>query len=157
MKNHKSTIMLAGGGSGGPVAPLLAVAAQIKKESPDIRMVFVGTKNGPEKEMVQGTGVEFVPMSAAKLRRYLSFRNVIDIFVFFLSFRQAYRIINKYQPDLIFSVGGFVAVPICWVGRSKRIKVIIHQQDVRIGLANKLIAPFATRITTAFEMSAKAF
>jgi UDP-N-acetylglucosamine--N-acetylmuramyl-(pentapeptide) pyrophosphoryl-undecaprenol N-acetylglucosamine transferase len=150
-------IILAGGGTGGPVTPLLAVAEELKSLNPDVKFLFIGTKNGPERRLVAEAGIEFISIPAAKWRRYFSFRNVWDFFVFTISLIRAYAIVSEFKPDLIFSVGGFVAVPVAWTGKLKGATVIIHQQDAFPGLANKLISPVASVITTAFEKTAKEF
>lgn len=150
-------ILLAGGGTGGPVAPLLAVADELKRIKPDAEFLFVGTNSGLEQNMVEQAGYKFESIPAAKLRRYFSLRNIIDIFVFGISLVKAYSVLNRFQPDVIFSVGGFVAVPIAWVAKIKKCKIVIHQQDAKPGLANKLISPVAQVITTVFAETAKEF
>ncbi len=150
-------ILLAGGGSGGPVSPVLAVAAELKKLKPRTEFLFVGTRRGPEREMVTGEKIKFVSIPAARLRRFWTIKNIAAPFIFIAGLIKSYGIIRKFSPDLIFSAGGFAAVPVSWIGRFLGIKVMIHQQDIRIGLANKLIAPFAFHITTAFEYTSKEF
>lgn len=160
-------ILLAGGGSGGPVTPVLAVAQEIKKLKPQTEFLFVGTKRGPERLLVsdfsaslsrgEAGGIPFRAMAAAKWRRYFSLRNFLDLFMFFYSLLTAWRIIRRFRPDGVFCAGGFVAVPLCWVSKLMGVKIFMHQQDVRIGLANKLIAPAADQITTAFAYTAKNF
>jgi UDP-N-acetylglucosamine--N-acetylmuramyl-(pentapeptide) pyrophosphoryl-undecaprenol N-acetylglucosamine transferase len=148
-------IILTGGGSGGPVTPLLAVAQEIRKLKPKAEFLFVGTRSGPAQLLVGDFGISFKAIPAAKWRRYLSLRNFFDIFVFIYSLIAAFNILRKFKPDVIFSAGGFVAVPISWVGRLLGARIVIHQQDAQIGLANKLILPFAHKITTALEYTSK--
>jgi UDP-N-acetylglucosamine--N-acetylmuramyl-(pentapeptide) pyrophosphoryl-undecaprenol N-acetylglucosamine transferase len=150
-------ILLAGGGSGGPVSPVLAVALEIKKLHPKTEFLFIGTKKGPEKQMVENLEIPFKAIYAAKFRRYFSFANLTIPFTLTIGFIQAFRIVREFKPDMIFSAGGYVAVPVAWAGKIFGAKIIIHQQDARIGLANKLIAPFADAITTAFEQTSKQF
>jgi UDP-N-acetylglucosamine--N-acetylmuramyl-(pentapeptide) pyrophosphoryl-undecaprenol N-acetylglucosamine transferase len=148
---------MAGGGTGGPVAPLIAVVEQLKKTDPNIQILFVGTKTGPEQKMLGNLGYGFAAIPAAKLRRYFSLRNFWDIFVLIAGIIQSWRIISRFKPELVFSAGGYVAVPLVWVAELRKIKVVIHQQDARIGLANRLVEPFAGEITTVFEETAKNF
>jgi UDP-N-acetylglucosamine--N-acetylmuramyl-(pentapeptide) pyrophosphoryl-undecaprenol N-acetylglucosamine transferase len=150
-------VLLSGGGSGGPVSPVLAVASEIKKLKPQTQFLFVGTKKGPEKVMVRDAGIDFVSIPAAKLRRYFSLRNIFEPFVFAAGFMKSLSVISRFRPDVMFSAGGFVAVPVAWAARFFGCKIIIHQQDAGIGLANKLISPIANQITTAFEATAKQF
>lgn len=150
-------ILLVGGGSGGPVTPVLAVAQEIKKIKPRTEFLFVGTQTGPERSMVSELGIPFESIPAAKFRRYFSLRNLTDILVLFYSFFRAWRILSKFRPDIVFGAGAFVQVPVCWAAKLFRTKIIIHQQDPYVGLANKLVSPFADQITTTFEYTAKTF
>lgn len=155
IKMKKYKILLSGGGSGGPVTPLLAVADEFKKNKEAYDFFWIGTKNGPEKQMVEREGIEFESIFSGKLRRYFSLLNFIDLFLVFLGFLQSILILLKKRPNLIMSAGGFVSVPMVWAAGILRIPVLIHQQDIRPGLANKLMAPFARVITVTFEKSLK--
>ncbi len=150
-------IILAGGGTGGPVVPLLAVAEELKNDNPQTEFLFVGTKAGPEKQLVEAAGFNFVAIPAAKFRRYFSIKNLSDIPVFLWSFIKAKKLLAEFKPDVIFSVGGFVSVPIAWAAKTRGIKIVVHQQDAMPGLANRLVSPFAEVITTAFEETIKNF
>lgn len=150
-------ILVSGGGTGGSVSPVLAVVEELKKLKPKVEILFVGTNKGPERTMVREQGLKFVGIPAAKLRRYFSIQNVLDIFVFIFGFIHAFLAVRKFKPDVVFSVGSFVSVPVCWAGKLSGAKIVIHQQDARVGLANKLVAPFADSITTAFEFTSKSF
>ncbi len=150
-------ILLVGGGSGGPVSPVLAVALEIKKLKPKTEFLFVGTRNGPEREMVEPTGIPFVTISATRLRRFFSFKNLFAPIVFLVSLVQAWNVVRKFEPDVVFGAGSFVEVPVMWAAHFLGAKIVIHQQDARIGLANKLVVPFANQITTAFEKTSKDF
>ncbi len=158
-KNKK--IILSGGGSGGPVTPLLALANSLwsEEEGQPLEILFIGTKRGPEKEMVAAFNnnrkevLRFVPIISGKLRRYFSWHNFGDLFKIICAFGQAFFLLLREKPDLIVSAGGFVSVPLVWAAALLRQPVLIHQQDVRPGLANKLMAPFARAITVNFEKS----
>ena len=157
MNQQNKKIILTGGGSGGPVSPLLAVAEELKKMDSQIEFLFVGTDSGPEKIMAEAAGMKFVSIPAAKFRRYFSSKNFTDIFVLIKSIFAAKRIIQDFKPGLVFGAGGYVAVPVSWMARWCNVKVAMHQQDAQVGLANKLIAPFADIITATFDRTAKDF
>jgi len=150
-------ILLAGGGTGGPVSPVLAVAEEIKKLAPHAHFLFIGTSKGPESGMVASTGIKFVAITAAKWRRYFSLKNLIAPILLFIGFMQALLIVRRFKPNVLFCAGGYVAVPVAWAAKIFGCKIVVHQQDVEIGLANKLIAPLARQITTAFEQTSKEF
>lgn len=150
-------ILIAAGGTGGSVNPAVAVAEEIKKFKPKTEILFIGTKNGPEREIVPAAGLNFIHIPSAKLRRYFSIKNLVDIFKLIAGIIKSFFIINKFRPDVIFGTGSFVQVPLCWVGKLYKAKIVIHQQDSRIGLANKLVSFMADSITTAFEYTSKEF
>ncbi|MDP2944610.1 MAG: UDP-N-acetylglucosamine--N-acetylmuramyl-(pentapeptide) pyrophosphoryl-undecaprenol N-acetylglucosamine transferase, partial [bacterium] len=142
------------------VAPLLAVAEELWKEpgDSDLRFVFVGTKSGPEREMVAAFNkeigpTEFIPLISGKWRRYFSLDNFLDIFKIIAAWFQCFGLLTKIHPDIINSAGAFVSVPLVWAAAYKKIPILIHQQDLRPGLANKLMAPRARAITVVFEKS----
>ncbi|MBL7053987.1 UDP-N-acetylglucosamine--N-acetylmuramyl-(pentapeptide) pyrophosphoryl-undecaprenol N-acetylglucosamine transferase [Patescibacteria group bacterium] len=151
-------IILVGGGTGGSVAPLIAIAKQIKKINFRAEFLFVGTKQGiPEKQMVGFVDIPYKSIFSGKLRRYFSFKNIIDPFFIIMGFIQSIFIILKYKPVIILSAGGFVAVPLSWAGWLLRKQIFIHQQDVLPGLANKLISLIATKITVSLDKSLNDF
>ncbi len=156
MQKNTKKILLTGGGTGGSVAPLLAVAEELCKPPSGFRAtgwLWLGTKKGFEKQMVENAGIKFKPIFSGKFRRYFSWCNFIDIFFIFTGFIQSFFIILKWRPNLVMSAGSFVSVPVVWAAWLLRIPVLIHQQDARPGLANKLMAPFARIITVTFEKS----
>ncbi|OGF04084.1 MAG: hypothetical protein A3H14_01740 [Candidatus Doudnabacteria bacterium RIFCSPLOWO2_12_FULL_49_8] len=150
-------ILLAGGGSGGPVSPVLAVAQQIRKLKPRAEFLFVGTRQGPERAMVEAEQIRFVTVPAARLRRFFTLKNLAAPVVFVAGLLAAWRIISQFRLELMFSAGGFVAVPVAWIARMFGAKIVIHQQDAKVGLANRLISPIASQITTAFEATSQQF
>jgi UDP-N-acetylglucosamine--N-acetylmuramyl-(pentapeptide) pyrophosphoryl-undecaprenol N-acetylglucosamine transferase len=150
-------ILMAGGGTGGPVAPMIAVAQELLKKDPSTQFVFVGTKNGPERLLLDKVTHDYDYLPAVKYRRYFSLLNFFDIFIFPCSLLKSYFILRRHMPDAIFTVGGFIAVPLCWIAWLMKKPIIVHQQDVAPGLANRLVAPLATLITVALEDSLKLF
>ncbi|MEK7166897.1 MAG: undecaprenyldiphospho-muramoylpentapeptide beta-N-acetylglucosaminyltransferase [Patescibacteria group bacterium] len=148
----KYKILLTGGGTMGSVSPLLAIAEEIKKQN-EIEFLWIGTKNGPEKKVIENYKIPFKAICSGKLRRYFDWQNFIDIFKIKIGFWQSFFILLKWRPDIAISAGSFVSVPVIWAAWFLRVKILIHQQDIRAGLANKLMAPFAKVITVTFENS----
>lgn len=150
MENKK--IMLSGGGSGGPVTPLLEITKTLKTLKADLEFVFVGTETGPERKMVADFGdLRFVTLPAGKFRRYFSLKNISDIFLIISAFFKSFNLLKKEKPSIVISVGSFASVPLIYAAALLKIPVLIHQQDIRPGLANRLMAPCATVITAVFE------
>ena len=151
-------IVLAGGGTGGSVVPLLAVAEEIKKQKPGAEFLFIGTRKGvPEKELAKSKDIPYQAIFSGKLRRYNSLKNIIDPFLIKIGFIQSFFLILKFKPKAVVSAGGFVSVPLAAAAWLLRRPIFIHQQDIVPGLANKLIAPLAKKITISFEKSSKGF
>lgn len=150
-------IIFSGGGTLGPVTPLLAMHEMIKSAYPDADFVWVGTKRGPEKMLVEKMEIPFIALSSGKFRRYISWWNIIDMARIVIGFFQSLVIIWKEAPDLCISAGGFISVPLHSAAWLLGIPTWIHQQDVKIGLANKLMAPCAQKITTALRVNEKRF
>lgn len=150
-------ILLVGGGSGGPVSPLIAVAEEIKKYHRGAKFLLVGTKNGPEAEMAEKARVPFKFIAAGKLRRYFSWKNFFSPIFIFLGFIQSFKILNAFKPDCVFGTGSFVQVPMIWAAWLKGIPAVLHQQDVAPGLANKLCQFAAKKITVTFPGSLSGF
>ena len=150
-------ILLVGGGSGGPVAPMLAIAEHIKSRHPKAQFLLVGTHGGPEKHMAQKAGIAFSSITTGKLRRYFSWRNFITPILVVVGFFQSQKILNSFKPDCIFGTGSFVQVPLVWAAWFKRIPVVLHQQDVSPSLANKLCQWAAKKITVTFKYSLTSF
>jgi UDP-N-acetylglucosamine--N-acetylmuramyl-(pentapeptide) pyrophosphoryl-undecaprenol N-acetylglucosamine transferase len=157
-------VLFAGGGTLGPVTPLLAVIGEIRRLRPEVECVFVGTPDGPERTLVEEMGLRFVPLAAPKLRRYFDLRTLALPLDFARALWQASRLVAREKPDVIVGAGGYVSVPLGFaaklrlpVGRQGAIKLLIHQQDVTPTMSNKLLAPFADAITVTFEASFKDF
>lgn len=150
-------ILFSGGGTLGPVTPLLALYDTFRAEYPHATFVFVGTTSGPEKALVDSCGIPFIAIPSGKFRRYLSVLTITDLFQIIGGFFYSVYVLWKESPSVCISAGGFVSVPLHAAAWLMGIPTWIHQQDVTVGLANRLMSFFATRITTSLEMHTKAF
>ncbi len=143
----KILVALTGGGTAGHVIPHLALLPEFRKKGWDV--TYIGS-NSIEKELAINAGLDFYEISAGKLRRYISFRNFFDLFKVLLGFFQSLMFLLKKRPDILFSKGGFVSVPVALAAWILKIPVISHESDITPGLANKVIALFATKILCSF-------
>jgi len=153
MNNKKKKIIFAGGGTAGSVAPLLGILEELQRQGKEYDYLWLGTKKGVEEQMVLAEKIVFRPIISAKFRRYFSLRNIVDGFKLKLAFWQSYFILRRENPSLVICAGSYVGVPVVWAAWLLRVPVLIHQQDVRPGLANRLMAPFAKTITVTFAKS----
>ncbi|MEK7624764.1 MAG: UDP-N-acetylglucosamine--N-acetylmuramyl-(pentapeptide) pyrophosphoryl-undecaprenol N-acetylglucosamine transferase [Patescibacteria group bacterium] len=147
-------IILSGGGTLGPVSPLLAVAEIYREHDPSVNFLWVGTSDGPEEKLVRERGIPFIAIGSGKWRRYLSLLNIVDLFKLAVAFVQSIVILSKEKPDLLISAGGYVSVPLHAAAVFFAIPCWVHQQDVDVGLANRLMYPTARKITTALSGTA---
>ena len=150
-------ILFSGGGTLGSVTPLLAIIDQIKKTHPEDEIVWVTTKDGIEKDFLDKYDIKKYSISSAKLRRYFSWKNFTDIFKFIKSLFEAHQILRETDPDVVVSAGAYVSVPSAIVGKLMFKKVLIHQQDIKVGLANRIMSWFADKITLSFWESRARF
>jgi len=144
-------IMFSGGGTLGPVVPLLAIAEIYRKHNPGAKFAWVGTKTGPEKFLIDQYDIPFYTITSGKLRRYFSFRNFFDGFKLIWGFLESLVLLWQEKPDLLITAGGFTSVPLHWAGFFLGIPEWVHQQDFQVGLANKMMAFPAKKITTALR------
>lgn len=143
-------ILFVGGGTLGSVTPLLAVREAVIAISPTTSFAWVGTHNGPEKELIAKVDIPFYSLPTTKLRRYFDLRNITDGFRFVGSFFQARKILKELRPDVVVSAGSFIAVPVVFAARSLGIRVHVHQLDLLPGLANRLSLPSAATVSVSF-------
>lgn len=141
-------IILTGGGTAGHVTPNIALLPRLKELQYDIH--YIGSYNGIEKELIAPFQIPYHGISSGKLRRYFSVKNFTDPFRVLKGFHEANKLIRTLKPDVIFSKGGFVSVPVVMAGKHNRVPVIIHESDMTPGLANKLAMSSATKICCNF-------
>jgi len=146
-------IILTGGGTAGHVTPNLALLPVLKEHGYEVR--YIGSYNGIEKTLVEQAGIPYDGISSGKLRRYFDWKNFTDPFRVIKGYGEARKLLKKYQPEIVFSKGGFVAVPVVMAAKHLHIPVIIHESDMTPGLANKLAIPSATRVCCNFSETMK--
>lgn len=153
-------LLLAGGGSGGHVYPLLAVTEELKKIAIQRKTILELHYFGPVDDYAQilrQNGVEMHGLVAGKIRRYFSLANFVDVPKFFFGTFQALWKLFWLMPDAIFSKGGTGALPVVLVGWLYRIPIVIHESDATPGLTNLLSGFFASRIAVSFERASNYF
>lgn len=144
--SHK--IILTGGGTAGHVNPNLALVPTLKEN--DFEIVYIGSFEGIEKRLVEAQGIEYHGIATGKFRRYFDPKNFSDPFRVIKGYFQAKKIIKKEKPDVLFSKGGFVSVPVVRAAASLKVPCIIHESDMTPGLANKLCIPKAKIVCCNF-------
>ncbi|MCR4831021.1 MAG: undecaprenyldiphospho-muramoylpentapeptide beta-N-acetylglucosaminyltransferase [Pseudobutyrivibrio sp.] len=141
-------IVMTGGGTAGHVTPNLALAPLLKEKGYEI--FYIGSYTGIEKRLVENAGITYYGISSGKLRRYHDWKNFTDPFRVIKGFAEANQLLKHIKPDVVFSKGGFVSVPVIMAAARQHIPSIIHESDMTPGLANKLAIPFATKVCCNF-------
>ena len=141
-------IILTGGGTAGHVTPNIALLPRLKELQYDIH--YIGSYNGIEKELIEQFGIPYHGIATGKLRRYFSLQNFTDPFRVLKGMNEAKKLVKILKPDVIFSKGGFVSVPVVLSGKRCRVPVIIHESYMTPGLANKLSLSAATKVCCNF-------
>ena len=149
------TLLLVGGGTLGSVNPLVATAAALQASVPDVRCTFWGERNERDQKVVEEAGIPYHTIPAGKLRKYFSVRNLTDVPVIAWAAVVSWRKLRVLRPDVVVTAGSYVAVPVAWAARCLGIPVVLYQQDVTLGLANRLIAPWARIRCAAADAQAR--
>ncbi len=144
-------ILVTGGGTSGHVSPALAIIETLRELAPNASFLYIGSKKGIERQLVEGAGIQFVAISTGKLRRYISPENLIDQFRIPVGLGQSLYQIKRFKPDVVLATGGYVTVPPVVAAGLNKIPILIHEQTVQIGLANRINARFASRIALSWE------
>ncbi|MDC7290634.1 undecaprenyldiphospho-muramoylpentapeptide beta-N-acetylglucosaminyltransferase [Blautia schinkii] len=141
-------IVLTGGGTAGHVTPNIALIPKLQEAG--YKISYIGSYDGIEKKLIEELGIPYYGISSGKLRRYFDPKNFSDPFRVIKGFSQAKKLLKDLKPDVVFSKGGFVTVPVVIAAKKCKIPAVIHESDMTPGLANKLCIPSATKVCCNF-------
>ena len=141
-------IILTGGGTAGHVTPNIALIPELKKRGYEIS--YIGSADGIEKKLINELHIPYYEVAAGKLRRYFDWKNFTDPARVVKGYMQAKKIIKSVRPNVIFSKGGFVTVPVVMAAKNMGVPCVLHESDITPGLANRLCIPSATAICANF-------
>lgn len=141
-------IILTGGGTAGHVTPNIALIPRLRELGYDIQ--YIGSYDGIEKKLIEELDIPYYGIASGKLRRYFDVKNFTDPFRVAKGFIQAKKLLKQLRPDIIFSKGGFVTVPVVQAAKGLHIPVVIHESDMTPGLANRLAIPAASKVCCNF-------
>lgn len=148
-----ATIVLTGGGTAGHVTPHLALLPYLKKDFDKI--YYIGSFSGMEKNIIAKTGIRYYSVPCVKLIRKFTFKNFAIPFTLIKGVSEAGEILDELKPDVIFSKGGYVALPVVLAAKKRRIPVICHESDYSVGLANRISARHCEKVLTSFPSAAQ--
>ena len=144
---------MTGGGTAGHVTPNIALMPALKEAGYEIE--YIGSINGMEKGLIEAQNIPYHGISSGKLRRYFDWKNFSDPFRVLKGYGQAISLMKKLKPDVVFSKGGFVSVPVVLAARHCHIPAIIHESDITPGLANKIAIKGAKKVCCNFPETMK--
>lgn len=147
-KNAAKRIVMTGGGTAGHVTPNVALLPALKKAGYEI--TYIGSYDGMEKDLIEAQKIPYIGISSGKLRRYFDWKNFSDPFKVLKGYSQAVSLMKKLRPNIVFSKGGFVSVPVVLAAKRCRIPAIIHESDITPGLANRIAIKGARRVCCNF-------
>ena len=146
-------IVLTGGGTAGHVTPNIALLPSLREAGYEI--AYIGSYDGIEKKLIADFDIPYTGIATGKLRRYLDPKNLSDPFRVMKGFFEAKKFLKEYRPDVVFSKGGFVSVPVVRAAAALKVPCIIHESDMTPGLANKLCIPVAKKVCCNFPETVK--
>ena len=151
-------VIFTGGGSGGHVIPAKTIIHEIQSRNLDLELIYIGGRNSIERKIIGEMDLKYFPIFTGKLRRYFSLENGIDFFRFIFGIIQSVFILARFRKNsLVFSTGGFVALPVVIASKLLGVKSIIHEQTAVAGLANKISSKFCDQVLISFEKSKENF
>lgn len=150
-------VLITGGGTGGHINPALAIAQKVRNENSTNEILYVGTKNGLESELVPKAGFEFKYVTAKYLRRKISVENIKTLFASFKGVIEAMKIIQEFKPDIVVGTGGYVCGPVVLAASLKKVPTMIHEQNVFPGITNKMLSKVVDVIGISFAEAEKYF
>jgi UDP-N-acetylglucosamine--N-acetylmuramyl-(pentapeptide) pyrophosphoryl-undecaprenol N-acetylglucosamine transferase len=150
-------VVLSGGGTGGHIYPALAIAKEIRKKNPDSSLLYIGTHNGLEKDIVKKADIPFAAIEVAGFKRKLTIANLKTAVLFLKGVQRAKQLLREFQPDIVVGTGGYVCGPVVYAAAKTGIPTLIHEQNVVPGLTNKFLSRFVDCVAVSFPGSEHAF
>jgi len=150
-------IIMVGGGTGGHIYPAVTIARAIQSEVPDCKVLFVGTSQGLEADIIPKEGFDFTTIDICGFERKISWKNVKTVGKIAGSLWQSWKIIRDFQPDLLIGTGGYTCGPVLLAGSLMGIPTLIQEQNVVPGITNKILAKFVSLVAVGYPEAAAAF
>ncbi|MDO4594201.1 MAG: undecaprenyldiphospho-muramoylpentapeptide beta-N-acetylglucosaminyltransferase [Tissierellia bacterium] len=150
-------VIISGGGTGGHIYPAIAILQELKSRIKDIEILYIGTKGGLEKDIVEKENIDFKPIDSMGIPRRVSKKLFKSAYKNIKGINEARVIINKFNPDLVIGTGGFVCAPVVLVAAKKNIRTLIHESNSYPGMANKFLNKYVDKVCITYEECKKYF
>ena len=150
-------VLLSGGGTGGHVYPAIAIAKKIQEDYPDAEILFVGTENGIESEIVPKNGFDIKTITVQGFKRKIDLDNVKRGFKLMRGLNQARKIVKEFNPDIVIGTGGYVSGPVLFCASNTKALTVIHEQNAFPGITNKILSKRVDLVLTCFDEAKSRF
>lgn len=150
-------VVVSAGGTGGHIYPAIAIINKIKEEEPKSEILYIGTSNHMEKDLIPDLGIKFIGIKASGLKRKLTIENIKVLYQFLRARKTCKKIIAKFNPDIVIGAGGYVTGPVIWAAKKLGKKTFIHEQNSTVGLSNRYLTKYADKIGVSFSSTMSAF
>lgn len=144
-------VIISAGGTGGHIYPALAIANKIKEKEKNAEILYIGTSDRMEKDIVPKYGYKFIGINITGLKRSISLKNIKSAYLFVMAISKCKKIIKKFKPDVVIGVGGYVTAPVIYAASKLGIKCCIHEQNSIFGLTNKMSLKYADKVFVSFK------
>ena len=150
-------VVISAGGTGGHIYPAIAIINKIKEEEPKSEILYIGTTDRMEKDLIPELGIKYKGIQISGLKRKLTLENVRVLYHFLKARTTCKKIIKDFNPDVVIGAGGYVTGPVIWAAKKLGKKTFIHEQNSVIGLSNKYLTKYADKVGVSFESTMKFF
>lgn len=150
-------IVISAGGTGGHIYPAIAIINKIKEEEPNSDILYIGTSDRMEKDLIPQLGIKYKAITISGLKRKLALENVKVLYKFLKARIECKKIIKEFNPDIVIGAGGYVTGPVIWAGKKLGKKTFIHEQNSVVGLSNKYLTKYADKIGVSFQSTLDSF
>lgn len=150
-------VIVSAGGTGGHIYPAIAIINKIKEEEPNSEILYIGTTDRMEKDLIPSLGIRYEGIKVSGLKRKLTPENVKVLYQFLKAREKCKKIVKEFDPDIVIGAGGYVTSPVIWAAKKLGKKTFIHEQNSCIGLSNKYLTKYADKIGVSFKSTVKLF
>ena len=150
-------VVVSAGGTGGHIYPAIAIINKIKEEEPKSEILYIGTSDRMEKDLIPALGIKYEEINVSGLKRKLTLENFKVLYQFFKARKNCKKIIKNFNPDVVIGAGGYVTGPVIWAAKKLGKRTFIHEQNSVIGLSNKYLTKYADKIGVSFPSTVELF
>ena len=150
-------VVISAGGTGGHIYPAIAIINKIKEEEPKSEILYIGTSDRMEKDLIPELGIKYEEINVTGLKRKLTLQNVKVLYQFIAARKKCKKIIKEFSPDVVIGTGGYVTAPVIWSAKKLGKKTFIHEQNSVVGLSNKYLTRYADKIGVSSSSTLDAF